>query len=130
MIPKVPSSSAGRLLPADFYLTTSACRLLPADFCRPTSAGQLLQIVSAVMWYTYWSLLSYLPTLAYSHELWVLTEGTKSQIQAAKMSFLCRLVVVGASIFSVRRWKDVETVQVVTRSCVCVCVCVHYTEHE
>uniref|UniRef100_A0A8C6P799 Arf-GAP with coiled-coil, ANK repeat and PH domain-containing protein n=1 Tax=Nothobranchius furzeri TaxID=105023 RepID=A0A8C6P799_NOTFU len=34
------------------------------------------------------------PTLAYGHELWVVTE--RSQVQAAKMSFLCR--VVGLSV--------------------------------
>ena len=33
----------------------------------------------------------YVPTLTYGHELWVVTERTRSQIQAAKMSFLRRV---------------------------------------
>uniref|UniRef100_A0A8C6NQ68 Reverse transcriptase domain-containing protein n=1 Tax=Nothobranchius furzeri TaxID=105023 RepID=A0A8C6NQ68_NOTFU len=33
----------------------------------------------------------YVPTLTYGHELWVATERTRSRIQAAKMSFLCRV---------------------------------------
>ncbi|KAI3354868.1 hypothetical protein L3Q82_004665 [Scortum barcoo] len=32
----------------------------------------------------------YVPTLTYGHELWVMTERTRSRIQAAEMSFLRR----------------------------------------
>ncbi|KAF7225184.1 tyrosine aminotransferase, partial [Nothobranchius furzeri] len=38
----------------------------------------------------------YVPTLTYGHELWVVTERTRSRIQAAKMSFLHR--VAGLSL--------------------------------
>ncbi|KAK3550515.1 hypothetical protein QTP70_000068 [Hemibagrus guttatus] len=38
----------------------------------------------------------YVPTLTYGHELWVMTERVRSQIQAAEMSFLRR--VVGRSL--------------------------------
>ncbi len=38
----------------------------------------------------------YVPTLTYGHELWVMTERTRSRIQAAEMSFLCR--VAGRSL--------------------------------
>ncbi|KAK3513744.1 hypothetical protein QTP70_028732 [Hemibagrus guttatus] len=38
----------------------------------------------------------YVPTLTYGHELWVMTEMIRSRIQAAKMSFLRR--VVGCSL--------------------------------
>ncbi|KAK3537609.1 hypothetical protein QTP70_017005, partial [Hemibagrus guttatus] len=38
----------------------------------------------------------YVPTLTYGHELWVMTERVRSRIQAAEMSFLCR--VVGRSL--------------------------------
>ncbi|KAI3365255.1 hypothetical protein L3Q82_010343, partial [Scortum barcoo] len=34
----------------------------------------------------------YIPTLTYGHELWVMTERTRSRIQAAEMSFLRRVV--------------------------------------
>ncbi|KAF7654265.1 hypothetical protein LDENG_00072170, partial [Lucifuga dentata] len=33
----------------------------------------------------------YVPILTYGHELWVMTERTRSQIQAAEMRFLCRV---------------------------------------
>ncbi len=33
----------------------------------------------------------YVPTLTYGHELWVMTERTRSRIQAAEMSFLCKV---------------------------------------
>ena len=33
----------------------------------------------------------YVPTLTYGHELWIMTERTRSRIQAAKMSFLRRM---------------------------------------
>ncbi|KAK3517255.1 hypothetical protein QTP70_001470 [Hemibagrus guttatus] len=33
----------------------------------------------------------YVPTLTYGHELWVMTERVRSRIQAAEMSFLCRV---------------------------------------
>ncbi|KAK3544536.1 hypothetical protein QTP86_015589 [Hemibagrus guttatus] len=33
----------------------------------------------------------YVPTLTYGHELWVMTERVRSRIQAAEMSFLCRM---------------------------------------
>ncbi|MEJ4846145.1 hypothetical protein SKA08_15585, partial [Enterococcus faecium] len=38
----------------------------------------------------------YVPTLTYGHELWVVTERTRSRIQAAEMSFLRR--VAGLSL--------------------------------
>ncbi|KAK3542618.1 hypothetical protein QTP86_031319, partial [Hemibagrus guttatus] len=38
----------------------------------------------------------YIPTLTYDHELWVMTERVRSRIQAAEMSFLCR--VAGRSL--------------------------------
>ena len=38
----------------------------------------------------------YAPTLTYGHELWVMTERTRSRIQAAEMSFLRR--VAGRSL--------------------------------
>ncbi|XP_042604086.1 uncharacterized protein LOC122141275 [Cyprinus carpio] len=38
----------------------------------------------------------YVPTLTYGHELWVMTERTRSRIQAAEMSFLHR--VAGCSL--------------------------------
>ncbi|KAK3571151.1 hypothetical protein QTP86_003367 [Hemibagrus guttatus] len=38
----------------------------------------------------------YVPTLTYGHELWVMTERVRSRIQAAEMSFLCR--VAGCSL--------------------------------
>ncbi|KAK0135127.1 hypothetical protein N1851_029060 [Merluccius polli] len=66
---------------------------------------------SAVMWVLYQNVvktemsrkakvliyqLSYIPTLTYGHELWIVTERTRSRIQAAEMSFLPR--VVGLSL--------------------------------
>ncbi|CAJ1054134.1 hypothetical protein NQD34_011086 [Xyrichtys novacula] len=33
----------------------------------------------------------YVPILTYGHELWVMTERTRSQIQAAEMGFLLRV---------------------------------------
>ncbi|TWW59251.1 hypothetical protein D4764_06G0007810 [Takifugu flavidus] len=42
----------------------------------------------------YWSI--FFPTLTYGHELCVMTERTRSQVQAAKMSFLRR--VAGLSL--------------------------------
>ncbi|KAG1932899.1 hypothetical protein F2P79_020886 [Pimephales promelas] len=42
----------------------------------------------------YWSI--YVPTLTYGHELWVMTERTRSRMQAAEMSFLHR--VAGRSL--------------------------------
>jgi len=42
----------------------------------------------------YWS--AYVPTLTYGHKLWVVTERTRSRIQAAEMSFLRR--VAGLSL--------------------------------
>ena len=33
----------------------------------------------------------FIPTLTYGHELWVVTERTRSRVQAAEMSFLCRV---------------------------------------
>ncbi|KAK0154376.1 putative uncharacterized transposon-derived protein F52C9.6 [Merluccius polli] len=38
----------------------------------------------------------YVPALTYGHELWVMTERTRSRVQAAEMSFLCR--VAGLSL--------------------------------
>ena len=37
----------------------------------------------------YWSI--YVPILTYDHEVWVVTERTRSRIQAAKMGFLRRV---------------------------------------
>ena len=37
----------------------------------------------------YWSI--YVPTLTYGHELWVVTERTRSRIQVAEMGFLRRV---------------------------------------
>ncbi len=67
---------------------------------------------SAVMRSMYWSIVVknelsrkakisiyrsiYVPTLTYGHELWVMTERTRFRIQAAEMSFLCR--VAGRSL--------------------------------
>ncbi len=65
---------------------------------------------SAVMRSMYWSVMVkkelsckaklsvsiYVPTLTYGHELWVMTERTRSRIQAAEMSFLHR--VAGCSL--------------------------------
>jgi len=49
----------------------------------------------------YWSI--YVPTLTYGHELWVVTERTRSRIQAAEMGFLSR--VSGLSLRDrVRSW--------------------------
>ena len=41
----------------------------------------------------YWSI--FIPTLTYGHEGWVMTERTKSRVQAAKMGFLCRVAGAG-----------------------------------
>lgn len=38
-----------------------------------------------------WCSQSYVPTLIYAHELWIVTESTRSQIQVAEMSFLRRV---------------------------------------
>ena len=38
----------------------------------------------------------FVPTLTYGHELWVVTERMRSQIQAVEMSFLC--TVAGLSL--------------------------------
>ncbi|TWW80631.1 hypothetical protein D4764_01G0004460 [Takifugu flavidus] len=38
----------------------------------------------------------FVPTLTYGHELWVMTERTRSRVQAAEMSFLRR--VAGLSL--------------------------------
>ncbi|CAM4549683.1 unnamed protein product [Leuciscus chuanchicus] len=58
-----------------------------------TSEGRMEQEIdrqisaaSAVMQSIYRSI--YVPTLTYGHELWVMTERTRSRIQAAEMSFL------------------------------------------
>ncbi|TWW77601.1 hypothetical protein D4764_12G0009910 [Takifugu flavidus] len=67
---------------------------------------------SGVMWTLHWSVVVkrelsrkaklsiyrsiFVPTLTYGHELWVMTERTRSRVQAAKMSFLCR--VAGLSL--------------------------------
>ncbi len=66
-----------------------------------TSEGRLeweidrwIGATSAVMWSIDRSI--YVPTLTYGHELWVMTERTRSQIQAAKISFLRR--VAGCSL--------------------------------
>uniref|UniRef100_A0A8C6KZ86 Reverse transcriptase domain-containing protein n=1 Tax=Nothobranchius furzeri TaxID=105023 RepID=A0A8C6KZ86_NOTFU len=85
-----------------------------------TSEGKLDQYeinrrigaASAVMWALYQSVVVnrelsqkaklsiyrsiYVPTLTYGHELWVVTERTRSRIQAAEMSFLRR--VAGLSL--------------------------------
>ena len=48
----------------------------------------------------------YLPTLTYGHELWIVTERTRSRIQAAKMSFLRR--VAGLSLRDSVRSSDIR----------------------
>jgi len=66
----------------------------------------------------YWSV--YVPTLTYDHELWVVTERTRSRIQAAEMSFLHR--VAGLSlrdrvrISGIRRELGVQSAEVVWAS--------------
>uniref|UniRef100_A0A8C2ZPF1 Reverse transcriptase domain-containing protein n=1 Tax=Cyclopterus lumpus TaxID=8103 RepID=A0A8C2ZPF1_CYCLU len=52
----------------------------------------------------YWSV--YVPTLTYGHELWVVTERTRSRIQAAEMSFLRR--VAGLSLRDRVRSSDIR----------------------
>ena len=52
----------------------------------------------------YWSI--YVPTLTYGHELWVVTERTRSRIQAAEMSFLRR--VAGLSLRDRVRSSDIR----------------------
>jgi len=47
----------------------------------------------------------YIPTLTYGHELWV-TETMRSRIQAADMSFLCR--VAGLSVRDRVRSSDIR----------------------
>ncbi len=47
----------------------------------------------------------YVPTLTYGHELWVVTERTRLQVQAAEMSFLCR--VAGLSLRDRVRSSDI-----------------------
>jgi len=37
------------------------------------------------------SFIYYVPTLTYRHELWVVTERTRSRIQAAEMGFLSKV---------------------------------------
>ena len=46
------------------------------------------------------SFIYYVPTLTYRHELWVVTERTRSRIQAAEMGFLSK--VSGLSLVRVR----------------------------
>jgi len=48
----------------------------------------------------------YVPTLTYGHKLWVVTEGMRSRIQAAEMSFLRR--VVGLSLRDRVRSSDIR----------------------
>ena len=48
----------------------------------------------------------YVPILTYGHELWVVTERTRSRIQAAEMSFLRR--VVGLSLRDRVRSSDIR----------------------
>ena len=48
----------------------------------------------------------YVPTLTYGHELWVMTERTRSRIQAAEMSFLRR--VAGLSLRDRVRSSDIR----------------------
>ena len=48
----------------------------------------------------------YVPTLTYGHELWVVTERTRTRIQAAKMSFLRR--VAGLSLRDKMRSSDIR----------------------
>ncbi len=47
----------------------------------------------------------YVPTLTYGHELWVVTERMRLRIQAAEMSFLCR--VAGLSLRDRVRSSDI-----------------------
>ena len=48
----------------------------------------------------------YVPTLTYGHELWVMTERTRSRVQAAEMSFLRR--VAGLSLRDRVRSSDIR----------------------
>ncbi|KAK0153876.1 hypothetical protein N1851_004048 [Merluccius polli] len=50
--------------------------------------------------------LLYVPNLTYGHELWVVTERTRSRIQAAEMTFLCR--VAGLSLRDRVRSLDIR----------------------
>ncbi|MDF4405451.1 reverse transcriptase domain-containing protein, partial [Vibrio parahaemolyticus] len=50
--------------------------------------------------------LIYVPTLTYGHELWVVTERMRSQIQASEMSFLCG--VSGLSLRDRVRSSDIQ----------------------
>ncbi len=75
---------------------------------------------STVMWVLYWTVVVkrelsqkaklliyqsiYVPTLTYGHEFWVMTERMRLRIQAAEMSFLCR--VVGLSLRDRDRSSD------------------------
>jgi len=52
----------------------------------------------------YWSV--YVPILTYGHELWVVTERTRSRIQVAEMSFLRR--VAGLSLRDRVRSSDIR----------------------
>ena len=80
-----------------------------------------ISAASAVMWALYRNVvktemsrkakvliyqLSYIPTLTYGHELWIVTERTRSRIQAAEMSFLPR--VVGLSLRDRVRSSDIR----------------------
>ncbi len=64
-------------------------------------------------------LLIYIPTLTYGHELWVMTERTRMQIQVAEMSFLRRVAeelrhpggAQSKAITPLRREEPVEVVQ-------------------
>ena len=48
----------------------------------------------------------YVPALTYGHELWVVTQRTRSWIEAAEMSFLCR--VAGLSLRDRGRSSDIQ----------------------
>ncbi|MDF4981257.1 hypothetical protein P3565_23090, partial [Vibrio parahaemolyticus] len=48
----------------------------------------------------------YVPTLTYGHKPWVVTERTRSQVQAAKMSFLRRMA--GLSLRDRGRSSDIQ----------------------
>ena len=58
----------------------------------------------------YWSI--YIPTFTYGHELWAVTERIRPQIQAAEMSFLCRVAgpsqrkEIGWGAWTARRSSD------------------------
>ena len=81
--------------------------LFPSEGRMEREIDRRIGASSAVMWSMYLSVVVkkelscklklsiylsiYVPTLTYGHELWVMTERTRSQIQVAEISFLHRV---------------------------------------